>query len=223
MELAIEKVDVDSLLLPFKQGRQKYTSYLYSPYSIKLHRRVNVYTKDGYALWTRLESNPSVVRYNELVKPIPISISKGKAQMLSPGAISIHIANLVCVHLIEGKEEKTAAWNDWCQETGYTVVEWDKKELYKNPIELNNLQKLLRLTSDPNFTPHIGLENSILQDLKNYSSIPFFKLVKQFHSHDENDVHRVIAYLIINKKIFSDIHINVFSMFTELSAHHEFG
>src|SRR3546814_4174424 len=89
------QIDLKTLLTPQTFKRQKFSSHLYAPFSIKLQRRTYIYTHRGYDLWTQLESCPSVVRYNERVIPVPINCEDGRAATLSPDAASVDKNNQI--------------------------------------------------------------------------------------------------------------------------------
>ncbi|GBG14756.1 TonB-dependent receptor [Novimethylophilus kurashikiensis] len=66
------------------------------------------------------------------------------------------------------------------------------------------------------------LEKAIMSELRNVRKTTFANLVLQFPQSDPDEVQRLLARLILNQDVHSDIHLTSFSMVTEVSAYHEF-
>lgn len=226
----ISSPTTEELLTAPRFRRENFSSYLFAPFSRKLQRRVYVYTDTGYDLWVRLESNPKVVRFNERVPKVPVALCNGKATNASPQAISVDSEGIVTVHTIQNVEEsakaatnsgiETSAWKDWAKAHGYQHINWEISALRKNPIELANLDRLLRFASVAGAIPKAELEQALIAELRSVRKMTFAKLVEQFPQADQDEVHAAVATLIIDQKIYSDIDRFRFSMTSELSAYH---
>lgn len=209
--------------------RENYSAYLFAPFSRKLSRRVYLYTPSAYALWVRLESDPGVAKFNERVSKFPIAIGDGSAKNASPRVISVDQASQVTVHSFNGdlaqvaKDPDTSftisAWDNWAQLRGFKHIVWTSALLSPNPVELTNLKRLLRFVSAPGVFPDISLQQQLLAELRGVRRLTFSKLVELFPLSDPARVQSEIARLIVDRKIFSDIDRNPFSMITEVSAH----
>ena len=218
---------LDELLTPPASFvREHYEAFLFTPFSRKLRRRVYLYTPNAYDLWVRLESNPLVVKYNERVTKLPISICEGVAKNGSPRAISVDNAREVTVHTFEDdvfrdeiSASGTLAWSNWARIRGFRHMIWNPHSLRSNPVELENLKRLLRFVSVPGVVPNYSLEQSLLAELRGVRRLTYAKLIELFPLSDPAEVAREITRMIIDKKVFSDINRNPFSMITEVSVH----
>jgi hypothetical protein len=222
------EIPLKDLLAPEAFKRENFSAHLYAPYSLKLFRRVYLYGHLSYDLWVMLEADPKVKTFNERIKPIPIAISSDTAANLSPDFISVDRDNHVEIHLInyelkpENNKMKLEAWEAYCLRTGFNLKSWSETDLRRNELELANLKKLLRFTTQIDQGLEYELERSIYSQLQTVRKIIFCKLVEQFPNSDEEVVKAHIAKLIIERKVYSDISFHSFSQLTELSAYHEF-
>lgn len=219
---------IDDLLKPPSTFvRERYSSFLFAPFSRKLNRRVYLYTHDVYALWVRLESDPNVLKFNERVPDVPITIGT-RAINATPRAISLDKSRIVTVHSFVGDlvsddnvgEDKASPWEDWARAQGFSHKSWFPQSLRENSTEFSNLKRLLRYVSRAGLVPNIALQQAVLSELKSVRRIIFIKLVELFPTSDPSEVQIEIARLILDGVIYSDINQNPLSMITELSAHH---
>lgn len=221
---------LEDLLAPQPCARRNYSSHLYAPFSLKLHRRVYLCTHNGYDLWVHLESARDVVRFNERVMPVPLALGNGRASALAPAAVSSHSDGVVAVHTFDRsvdidedtQDVKSEAWKKWCDWHGFQHQEWNAAQLQSNPIKLANLKRLLRFASYAGCARNVGLEKSLMAELGNVRKTTFAKLVQQFPQSDPDKVQQSLARLILDQDIYSDIHLSPLSMITEVSAYHEF-
>lgn len=228
MNVGTQDLSLKSLLAPQPFRRERYSSFLYTPYSFKLKRRVYLYTHSGYDLWVRLESGTGIAEFNERVPLVPLAFEGGHATLLAPIAVSVRDDGAVEIHTFRHSESdedtedvKSIAWKRWCDLHGFIHQEWTVELLQKNRIELANLKRLLRFTSCVDYVPNVALEKSILAELGNVRKTTFAKLVQQFPLSDPDEVQQSLARLILNRDIHSDIHYLPLSMITEVSAYHE--
>lgn len=231
MGMIANEINLKSLLTPPPTfERNDFASHLYTPYSLKLHRRAYLYTHNGYDLWVLLESSPDIIEFNERVVPVPISLEDGRIVIEAPAAISVSEDEQVVVHTFQSTKTHDAvkvniestAWKRWCNLHGFMHKEWNSKLLQSNPVELSNLKRLLRFVSCAGYVPNLALEKSLMCELQNVRKITFAKLVQLFPISDPDDVQQSLARLIISHKVYSDIHLFPLSMITEVSAYHEF-
>lgn len=233
MDSSRDGPSLDQLLdPPASFVREDYSAFLFAPFSRKLNRRVYLYTRGAYALWVRLESDPQVVRFNERLPKVPIAVGNGAAQNASPRAISVDQERLVTIHSFKGdlaivgqdggSESETSAWDSWARTRSFMHVIWTSESLRCNPVEHANLKRLLRFVSVPGVFPNPSLQQALLAELSGVRRLTFSKLVELFPVSDPAVVQSEIARLILDRKIFSDIDQNPFSMITEVSAHHGF-
>jgi len=228
--MIVNKRTIDELMIPPAFKRENYRAHLYAPYSIKLHRRVYIYTHDSYNLWVLIEANPEISSYNEDVVKIPISLEDGSVINVSPRFVALKFDGIVEVHTILNKSkepsdkkiEEISAWQRFCQLHGFNYQNWTPEELTINKVRLANYKKLLRYTSSPNSIVNRKLEHQILSEISNVRKIVFYKILQHFPLSDPEDVKVLIARLIISNRVYSDLHLFPFSMLTEISAHHEF-
>lgn len=222
-----------SLLNPLPFKREHFKTYLFTPYSLKLHRHVYFYTEDGYDLWVHFESSLNVLQFNERVCAIPLSLSNRKAIVRSPMAASKDKTGRITVHTIARPEEPNSkssftisqisdAWKGWCSTNEYDHQEWTKEKLRAQPLLLDNQKRLLRYTSKAGAIRNFSLEESLLRELKLCKKNTFSWLIRQFPSSDSDELKQSLAWLIMDQRIYSDIHIEPFTMLTEISAYHEF-
>lgn len=221
-------LSVDDLLVHRPFVREKYSSFLFCPFSRKLNRRVYLYTHDGYALWIKLESEPSVIKFNERVQKVPIAIGN-EAINGAPRAISVSKEQKVTVHTFVGdlnesgaSTESQSPWNKWALRRGFIHVEWDSESLIGNPIKFENLRRLLRYVSQPGAIPQPSLEKVLVSELKAVRRLTLAKLVELFPVSDQAEVESEIARLILDGVIYSDIDQNPLSLITMVSAYHAF-
>jgi hypothetical protein len=211
---------IETLLKAPPFTRENYESFLYEPYSKKLRRRVFIYTHDGYKLWIRLESDPEVVRYNERPPKIPVPISANKAKEVAPRAISVGLDGIVSIHTFRAKDETSQPnWVGWAVENGFRHVEWSTQKLEDKPPYLNNVAQLLRFSSRPDPITDFSLPSKLLECLKSYRKTTLHKLINQHPSSDPDEVMIAIATLILDRRIYSDIHKFPLSQITEISAY----
>ena len=223
-----QDLNVDDLLRPPHFVREHYLSFLYCPFSRKLNRRVYLYTHDVYALWVRLESDPSVTMFNERVSKFPIAIGD-KAINCAPRAISVCIERKITVHsfvgdLIEAgvSAETPSPWNQWALKRGFRYIEWNSESLIGNRTRFENLQRLLRFVSQPGAIPDPDLQQRLVAELKSVRHLTLSKLIELFPLSDRAEVESEIARLILDGAIYSDIDENPLSLITEVSAYHAF-
>lgn len=223
-----QDLSVDELLNPPPFVRERYSSFLYCPFSRKLNRRVYLYTHDGYALWVRLECDPSVSRFNERVPKIPIAIGN-RAINEAPRAVSVCKEQKVTVHSFVGdlnetggSAERPCPWGEWALMRGFIHVEWDSESLIGNPIRFENLRRLLRFVSLAGAIPDSCLQEALVAELKAFRRLTLSKLIELFPLSDRAEVESELARLILNGAIFSDIDRNPLSLITEVSAYHAF-
>lgn len=221
-------LNVDDLLRPPSFVREHYSSFLYCPFSRKLNRRVYLYTHDGYALWVRLESDPSVADFNERVPKFPIAIGT-KAINIAPRAVSVCVEQKVTVHSfvddlneVGESPETPSPWSEWALRRGFHHVEWDSESLFGNRTRFENLQFLLRFVSQPGAFPEPSLQQRLIAELKSVRRLTVSKLIEQFPLSDRAEVESEIARLILDGMIYSDIDQNPLSLITEVSAYHAF-
>lgn len=230
MGLVGENIDLRALLTPTAFKRENFSSFLYSPYSLKLHRRVYFYRHHGYDLWVRLEGDLSVIHFNERVPPVPVAFEDGRASLLAPAVVSKHEGGAVVVHTFQRssdaedgtEDDYYIAWKNWCDMHGFQHREWSAEQLQGNPIELANLKRLLRFVSYPGYVQNEELEKAILAELHNVRKTILANLIRQFPVSDPDEVRQSLCRMILVRKIFSDIHLSPLSMITEVSAYHEF-
>lgn len=230
MGLVGKNIDLQALLTPTAFKRENFSSFLYSPYSLKLHRRVYFYRHHGYDLWVRLESDLSVIHFNERVSQVPVAFEDGRASLLAPAVVSKHEDGAVVIHTIQRSSDAkdgtdgdySIAWKKWCGLHGFQHREWSAEQLQQNPIELANLKRLLRFVSSPSYVQNEKLENAILAELRNVRKTILANLIQQFPLSDPDEVRQSLCRMILVRKIFSDIHLSSLSMITEVSAYHEF-
>lgn len=201
---------------------------LYIPYSRKLRRKTYANGFDEYNLLVLLESDPSIATYNECVPPVPISLSKGRADTDKPTALSVDRAGVVTVHLIP-KDEKSLAdgkvgeggspWEDWSEAQGFQFQRWTPSLLEKDPVLLSNLKILLRYVCRPDWVPRTLLEEAVLTRLREHRRITVGGLVSELFSQDRDSVEEVIATLILDRRVYSDINRIAFSQIIEVSAY----
>jgi len=226
----VNKQTIDELMTPSAFKRENYSAHLYAPYSIKLHRRVYIYTHDSYNLWVFIETNPKISSYNEDVEKIPISLEDGNVINISPRFIALKVDGVVEVHTILNNSQKPSdkkiaeinAWQRFCQLHGFNYQNWTSEELTINKVRLANYKKLLRYTSSPNSVVNRKLEHQVLSEISNVRKIVFYKILQHFPLSDPEDIKTSIARLIISNQVYSDLDVYPFSMLTEISAHHEF-
>lgn len=221
---------LEDLLAPQPFARGNYSSHLYAPFSLKLNRRVYLYTHNGYDLWVHLESARDVVQFNERVMSVPLAFGDGRALVLAPTAVSSHSDGTVAIHTFDHsvdidedtQDVKSQAWKKWCDLHRFQHQKWNTAQLQANPIKLANLKRLLRFASYAGYVRNVGLEKSLMAELGNVRKTIFAKLVQQFPQSDPDEVQQSLARLILNQDIYSDIHLSPLSMITEISAYHEF-
>lgn len=230
MGMIINEINLKSLLTPQPFERRNYSAYLYAPYSLKLHRRVYLYARNGYDLWVLLESDTDIAQFNESVAAVPISFEDGRAATLAPAAVSVSRDGGVLLHTFRSSDNKhtdeadvkNTSWKKWCALHGFHHKEWTSDLLHSNAIELANLKRLLRFVSCAGYIPNLALEKSLGEELKSVRKMTFAKLVQLFPISDPDEVQQSLARLIISHKVYSDIHLSPLSMLTEVSAYHEF-
>lgn len=221
-------ITIDQLFKPLTFERDQYSSFLYTPFSSKLNRRVNLFTHNMYDLWVWLESDTDILKFNERAQTFPINSFDQRAINASPQAVTLHANKLITIHTIEADNQPSlttggskANWEQWCAIYGFHHKKWSRESLKSNSIELANLKRLLRFTSAAGLSIDYSMESQVLIELENFRKITFYNLVQRLPSYDPEEVKVCIANLIVGKKIHSDIHTSEFSLITELSVHHE--
>lgn len=222
---------LDELLEPQTFKRENFTAHLYAPYSIKLHRRVYLYSHQNYDIWVMLESDPSISTYNERVVKIPIVVNGIKAVNISPSFISVTHDRSITLHttikddLVDSESQPTsklASWFIFCQNNEYKHQNWTADTLNADKLKIANFKKLLRYTSMAGIVENYKLDNKILFEIGAVRKVIFSKIINQFPLSDCEEVKASIARLILSGKVYSDLNLLPFSMLTEVSAYHEF-
>jgi len=231
MVTIVDNLGLEELLVPPAFKRGNYLAHLYAPFSIKLNRRVYIYTHDKYNLWVRLEADAEIIKFNERVIPIPISFNDGHAANISPDALSVDVNHEITFHNIvsgaiaelpESTQKTMDAWQNFCESFGYKHKIWNTESLIGNGIELCNIRKLLRYTSDAALMINPILQQSVLSEIGNHRKVIYAKVIQQFPKTDPEEIKVAISMLILSRNIFTDIHLYPLSQTTELSAYHEF-
>ncbi|MDI1309329.1 MAG: hypothetical protein PSV17_07835 [Methylotenera sp.] len=224
-------MSVNDLLTPLPFKREDYTAHLYRPYSIKLHRQVNLFSHHRYDLWVLLETDTEVSKFNERVAKVPIASVNGQAFNATPSFVTLGFDKSVVIHNIINTDEsesetgtnlKIEAWGKYCSNNNFKHQLWNSKKINANAIELANLKRLLRFTSFAGLEVNNDIENSILDELRNVKKTIYLKVIEYFPQSDPELIKVALSRLIINRKIFSDISLSPLSMLTEVSVYHEF-
>ena len=219
---------LDELLCPPETfDRRNFTAFLFRPYSIKERREISLYTPGMYALWLRLESDPEVKRFNTEVCAVPISIGTS-AISAAPRCVSVHLSGTVTIHTFnkidaiddEPRQDELSvtSWEAWASERGLQHKPWTHGELFSDEINLANLGQLLAYTSRPGFIPNTELAQRIMSELSAFRRTTVAKLSQLFPKTDPELFYESLASLIIDRKIYTDIAKEPFSMITMISA-----
>jgi len=118
-------------VLPSSQ-RENFSSHLYIPYSRKVHRRVYCYGHSAYDLWVQLESDPTVLLFNEQFEDIAFSINEkkftakplfaSKSQSEKSAIVTLHFFVQPTADDMEDDQvpatEKEGAMLDWGKQNG---------------------------------------------------------------------------------------------------------
>lgn len=110
------------------------------------------------------------------------------------------------------------AWAQWCEEHSYAHRDWTPIELYEPRLRLQNLDRLLRLTTRPGRPSREDLSRQLIAELRTERRMTVWALSQRFVSQDPADVMAQIASLIISGSVFSDIDTHPWTYASELSA-----
>lgn len=216
---------------PVAFRRERTRSYLYAPYSRKLHRRVYVYTHLGYDLWALLESDPCIRTFNERPPKLSIPLPDGATAHIVPAAVSEGENGVVTIHSIDNdrpeQNEDRPSESDllmaWAAPAGFSFTCWTAETLRPNPIRVDNLKRLLRYASAPQIVLPPKLVDDVSAVLKQHRKITLISLIESITDSDPEWIARVVAQLILDGRCFSDIDTHPFDNATELSVHHATG
>ena len=225
-----------SLLVPRSFKRENWEAFLYTPYSRKLSRRAYLYTPLGYDLWVHLESDPRIKVFNERVPMVPLTIGGGKAIIAQPDAISVDHSGDATVHEVvrnnqavgqsETAErldlEMASPWAVWANGQGLTYKQWLPSELRQNTIQLENTKRLLRWVCRPGCVSSPMVEEAVITELKHRRVTTWNVLFRSLGHFEPNGLSSAIVALVLDGRIYSDLHKFYLSQVTELSAFHEF-
>jgi hypothetical protein len=215
--------------------REHAESFLYAPYSRKIHRRVYCYTHLAYDLWVHLESDKDVAFFNERPATIPFSFN-GKASQFTPAYVSRKRDKSIVVHIISREDETGAepvseasdlppanqhdALRVWAKQNNFTLVIWSAKAIHSNPIRLANVKQLLRYVCSPQRLVPLAILEEVHTILRQVRSSTVDHIVHTLHMHDEDLIMMVVAEMILSESCYSDIERYPFHYSTELSLHH---
>lgn len=215
------------LLQPRPFTRENYSSYLFKPYSAKLMRLAHLYTQPSYDLWAMIESDPDIRTYNEMVPPIAMSFDPGTVTHAMVHFVTVTHSNVVTVHTISAEggrkhiEDKRLGLNKFCNKHQFQYKDWTQEELNTNPTEIANLKILLRYTTREDMNNKF-LEEQLINQIRLVRKIILHQIIQQMPKHDPEEVKTSLFRLILDRRLFSDIHRQRLSLLTEVSAHHEF-
>jgi hypothetical protein len=216
---------VVTLFKPQSSARQHPTAHLYAPYSIKLHRRVYLYTHIKYELWVIFESDPNIISFNENVSKLPIVVN-GMASNKSPLFLTRTENKSVTVHVaIDSKDDENgieSAWIQFSSQKGFLFKNWNKDEFTSRKMRISNYKKLLRYTSSLTAEDNYSLESRIITFLESHRKNTLINVIREFPSTDPEVVKISLARLILNNKVLSDLDIYPLNMLTEVSIYHDF-
>jgi hypothetical protein len=221
-----------TLLEPQPLGKDTSKEFLFTRHSRKLKGRVYARTPAGYELFVRLESDPTVVRYNLLVPPVAVMTLDGDARDASPAAVGVDATGQLTVHsfaeVAPATDDSGAKamrskggldWAGWATKRGWKHVLWTAEALTANPIRQENLKRLLLHVCVEGAAPKPALQERLMEELKQVRTLTVHALRGKLPLEDSDAVMAAIAALILDGKVFSDIDESPFDSITRLSAH----
>ena len=217
--------------------RENFRSFLYVPYSRKIHRRIYCYGEDQYNLWVFLESDCQIGFFNERVPDVPISI-EGRVKQLAPSFVAQMRDKSIVVHIVlfEGLPGQNGdsvaeileisifenALNSWATEHKFSVKIWTRELLHANQIRLENLKRLLRYVCVPQPPPLASTKELIYMALRQSRKATIDSLLHSLSTIDDETIMAGLAGMILDGTCYSDIDFFPWHYSTELSVHHAF-
>lgn len=218
--------------------REHQQAFLYAPFSRKTHRRVYCYTHLGYDLWVHLETDSTVVAFNERPEKIPITDGK-KVTHVTPAFIVKRRDGVVEAHFISPKDSEEVSVHmtdenaqhhqpaqealiNWASEQQCRVLQWTASSLRANPIHLSNLKRLLRYVCIPEAIVSINIIEALQVAIRQHRTVTVDHLLRSLADFEEAIAMEGIAAIILDKGCYSDIERYPFHYATELSAFHAF-
>lgn len=237
MELKTETL-AELLQAPQKFAREQSKAFLYAPYSRKLQRRLYCYTHLAYDLWTYLEIDSSINRFNERVPKIPISYD-GAIKYFKPvyfiqkrdASYEAHLIRRSGLTEFESEGESTEisseeqddeALANWSRKNQCRVITWTAKSLRANPVLLANQKRLLRYLCTADRVVPLEITDRLGAVLHQYRKLTVHHLIQSLPDIDEQWVITEIARLILEGLCYSDTDRYPFHYSTELSVFHAF-
>lgn len=196
--------------------------FLYAPYSRKLGRRAYFYTHDGYQLWLRLEADPNIFRFNERVPKRSIPVTSHLTKEVAPDAVSLNANGRSAIHIIQRNVESEAPkvdWAGWAIANDLEFISWTPELLRGKGPYMDNLAQLLRFISRPRRFSDPVLERKVKEELALCRKSTIATLQRQLPAAGPEAVLEVVATLMVDREVFSDIDRYPLSLLTELSLH----
>lgn len=206
-------------------SREQWTAFLYRPYSLKERRSLVIYGHPSFSLWTRLETDPQVLRLNFQVPTISLAVD-GTVQSASPAAVSLSRDKNLTVHVLADDPDDSAApagssllgsWRDWCKRQGFELRSWTPTLLWRNAVHAANLEELLRRTSASGQIVNHEVQALLLDRLRFDRKMTIRRLLTELASIDYEELVTAAFCLIHDRRVESDIENKRLSMLTTLS------
>lgn len=212
--------------------RENQKATIYTNGSRKLMRPLWMTTAHHRVLCARMEVDPGVNTYNERPPAVAVPIGlNGKASNCAPRLVSMAHDSQLTIHTFEpgipdqmndDSAGETPAWTTWAEAHGFIHKQWTAAELFGDPLELENLLRLLPYVCNPAQPVDLLLREKTLLTLRTSRKWTLHQVLRSMPESDPDYVTACIAALVLDRTIRSDIDKSPLSLVTQLSAYEEF-
>jgi hypothetical protein len=222
--------------------RKNFEADMYCGFSRKLDDEVFVYARERYYLWHKFEADPDIVKFNCRIGKVSVPTFDGGAGNFSPDGISLNSAHELCVHVIEGLEDpdfkydsetepasgqakpdskpsrKTVNWDKYCIDLSVGLKRWTPAELLGVAATRIAQTRLVRFSGSSSYIDDVALREAIVTELVPVHYLSIGEVLVRFCKRDPSDVKAEVAAMILDGKIFSDIHLAPLDLNTRISV-----
>ncbi|MGJ7511310.1 hypothetical protein [Variovorax sp. GT1P44] len=212
---------IGQLLARPRPKRRYFTTSLYPVYSFKMHERIYLYSEQRYVLWTRIEFDKEITKFN--FEPPSIFRPDGSEGSFRAAAVSLNEFGVFTIHFTKQyPSPSTLNEQEWVAKLDINIREWSDFELDRKSPAQQSREKLLRYLCVPGYSPDVQLEKAITRAFKLAKRRDLDEIIRLFPQIDPTQIKASLAHMLYMRKLYADINVRTFSPLTAFSTENMF-